>query len=322
MGKKVLVTGGCGFIGSHVVEAYLKEGYEVVVVDNLSTGSLSNLSDVINNPALTVLNVDIRDEEKVHEVFAKYRPNVINHHAAQKSIPYSVENPRYEIEENMLGLVNLLMACKEYPVENFIFVSSGGALSKEIVNNEKSTEEDKPQQESPYAISKFAGENYVRIYSQLYGFNYVVLRYANVYGPRQIKEGECGVIPIFVDNILDNKPSVLMTYDDMPRGCTRDYVNVKDIAEINVLVSDKKLNEIFNVGSGEEIAILDIYEKVKEVFGSELPIEKRGPRLGDVRRSVLSNSKAEKYLGWKPSVDLETGLAVIREYIKKERGMK
>lgn len=283
----------------------------------MSTGRKDNLKEQNSNPNLTIIEADIRDTEKINQIFSKYKPDIVNHHAAQKSIPHSVDNPRYEIEENMLGLVNLILACRENPIENFIFASSGGALSKEITGNEKSKEEDKPQLESPYAISKFAGENYIRIYAKLYNFNYVILRYANVYGPRQVKEGECGVIPIFVDNILENKPSVLMTYEDMPRGCTRDYINVKDIAAANLFVSDKKLNDLFNIGSGKEIGILDIYNKVAEVFHTDLPIEVKGPRYGDVKRSVLDTDKIKERLGWVPTINFEEGLTNLKEYVTK-----
>lgn len=310
--KRVLVTGGYGFIGSHVVEAYLLEGYEVIVIDNLSSGIESNLASCIDDPHLTVYRADIKNKEDVESIIETCKPHIINHHAAQKSIPHSMEDPINDISENLIGLMNLIMACKKHPIDNFIFVSSGGALSKELIGNEKSREDNKPQLESPYAITKYSGENYVRIYAALYGFNYVILRYGNAYGPRQIKDGECGVIPIFVDNIVRNQPSTLMTYDDMPRGCTRDYINVADIAQFNVLVAEKELNTTFNVSSGTEIAILDLYQKIQEIFSSSCEIEIIGPRLGDVKRSVLDVSKAKNLVSWETTVSLDEGLEVLK----------
>ncbi|MDS0526514.1 SDR family NAD(P)-dependent oxidoreductase [Clostridium sp. SHJSY1] len=313
MGKVVLLTGGAGFIGSHIAEEYCKKGYEVVIVDNLSSGNLNNLENIINKDNVHFHNVDITDFPKLEEVFQKYKPNVINHHAAQKSVSASVENPLYDAKINVIGLINILVLLKIYKVKNFIYVSSGGALSKEIIGDEKSSEIDLPQLESPYAINKYLGEQYLKLYSKLYGFGFTILRYANVYGPRQIADGECGVIPIFINNILKNKDSILMTYDDMPRGCTRDYVYVKDIVQANMIASEKITNEIINIGSGCEVAILDIYDEITRVFNSTQKIFKKGPRLGDVKRSILDNNKAKKILNWQPRTTLIEGLNLLKE---------
>jgi UDP-glucose 4-epimerase len=315
MGNVVLLTGGAGFIGSSIAEEYCNKGYEVVIVDNLSSGNLNNLENIINKKNVHFHNVDITDFLKLKEVFEKYKPNLINHHAAQKSVPASIEDPLYDVNVNIIGFINILVLVKTYKIENFIYVSSGGALSKEIKDNEKSIEIDFPQLESPYAINKYLGEQYLKLFSKLYGFGYTILRYANVYGPRQIADGECGVIPIFINNILENKNSILMTYDDMPRGCTRDYVFVKDIAEVNLMVSEKITNEVINIGSGNEIGILDIYEEIAKVFNSSLGIIKQGPRIGDIKRSVLDNYKAKEILGWQPRTSLIDGLKLLNEYI-------
>ncbi len=310
----VLLTGGAGFIGSHVLEGYVKNGNKVIVVDNLSTGSLSNIEHLLSEQVI-FCNVDIRDRERLEEVFIKYRPEIINHHAAQKSVPYSVENPMYDIGVNIIGTMNLIQLAGKYGVKIFIGVSSGGALSKEIVGDEKSCENDMPQLVSPYAIAKFSMEKFLDVYSQKFGFEYVVLRYANVYGPRQIADGECGVIPIFVNNIVDKKKSILMTYPDMPLGCTRDYVYISDIVRANMLVSEKPINTVINIGSGIEVAIKDIYTTIIEVFEAEYNLEIVGPREGDVRRSVLDASKAKELIGWKPEVSLKDGLVLLREYM-------
>lgn len=319
MKKIVLVTGGAGFIGSHVVEGYIKEGFKVVVVDNLSTGKLENIQGVIDTESVVFCKTDIRDKEELDKIFDKYRPEYVNHHAAQKSVPYSVENPQYDLDVNLKGFLNLLEMINKYNVKNVILVSSGGALSKEIVGNEKSFEDDVPQLLSPYAITKFSMEKYVEIYARKYGFDYSVLRYANVYGPRQDADGECGVIPIFVNNILENKKSYLMTYEDMKRGCTRDYVFVSDIVKANLMASYNPVNTVVNIASGLEQPILDIYEKIVEIFDAEKKIEIVGPREGDVRRSVLDATKANKLLKWKYKIDLEEGLLLLRDYLASRK---
>lgn len=317
--KKVLLTGGAGFIGSHIAEGYLSNGYEVIVVDNLSSGYLDNIIHLLNNEKLTFCNVDIRDFERLDKVFETYKPDIINHHAAQKSVPYSVENPRYDLSINIGGFLNLLDLAYKYNVKKFITVSSGGALSKKIIGDEKSKETDMPQLVSPYAMTKFATEKYINIYAQKYSFEYNVLRYANVYGPRQIADGECGVIPIFLDNIYANKQSILMTYDDMPRGCTRDYVYIDDIVKSNLMATEKFTNEVLNIGSGEELPILDIYDEIVNVFEVEPNIIIKGPREGDVKRSVLDSSKAKELLGWEMNTTLKEGLTKLRKYIESNR---
>lgn len=228
MSKTILVTGGAGFIGSHICEMYLKEGYETICIDNLVSGKRENINNLEENSHFKFYEVDIRNYDELERIFKKHHPEIINHHAAQKSVANSVENPMYDLENNLCGLINILNLVKKYPIKNFIYVSSGGALSKEIIGEEKSTEIYTPQLVSPYAITKFAGEKYLSIYSKEYSFNYTGLRYANVFGPRQIPDGECGVIPIFINNVLDDRASILMTYADMPRGCTRDYVYISD----------------------------------------------------------------------------------------------
>ncbi len=311
--KKVLITGGAGFIGSHVAEGYSKKGYEVIIVDNLSSGSIDNISNIIHNENVYFYNVDIRDYEKLEEVFQKHTPNIINHHAAQKSVPYSVINPNYDISINIIGFMNLIKLAKNYQVSHFITVSSGGALSKLIIGNERSKESDFPQLESPYAINKFSSEQYLKLYAQEFGFDYSILRYANVYGPRQIPDGECGVIPIFLENIINASESVLMTYNDMPRGCTRDYVFVYDVVEANMLVTENPINDVVNIGSGKEIAILDIYEEIENVFNKKIPISIAEHRPGDIKRSVLDCEKAKSILKWECKTSLKDGLMVLKE---------
>ena len=304
----VLVTGGAGFIGSFVAEYYLKEGYEVIVVDNFSTGKRENLDS--DNPSLTIYNADIK-EIAISEIIAKHKPQIINHHAAQKSVPSSIEDPINDASENIIGLLNILCACKNNPIKTFLYASSGGALS----NSENAiTESDKPGFFSSYAITKYAGENYVKLYSQLYNYNYVVFRYGNVYGPRQVKDGESGVVPIFVENTLCGRKSQLFTYPNMPKGCVRDYIYVEDVAQVNMLATKNPINDTINISSGKGLYIKDIYESIQKTFGADIPLEIKGPRQNDIKYSVLDNTKAKELLKWDIKTDLEQGLREIKKY--------
>lgn len=298
---KIMVTGGAGFIGSHVTDAYIAAGHEVIVVDDLSTGKRENL-----NPQAKFYQLDISAPE-LEEVFRTERPDMVNHHAAQKSVPKSVEDPVLDAQINVIGLLNVLNLCVKYGVKRFIGVSSGGALAGEHAPI-PTQESDEPSLISPYAISKFVGEKYLHFYSVTHGLTYVSLRYANVYGPRQVRDGECGVIPIFMDNLLADVPSPLFAYADMPRGTTRDYVHVEDIACANVLALTGGDNEVLNIGAGVELYIEDIYYAVEAAVGKQIPLIRKGERVGDIKRSALDATKAQQLLGWKPQVGLEEGL--------------
>ena len=314
--SQILLTGGAGFIGSHVAEQYLDRGYKAIVVDNLSSGCLENLKKAQMNSNFLFYDIDIKDITALRSIFQNHKPEIINHHAAQKSVPYSITHPIIDAQENILGLLNLITLAKEYGVQAFLYISSGGALSKPINGDEKSRESDTPLFESPYAITKYAGESYIKLYAPELGFQYSILRYANVFGPRQVTDGECGVVPIFVNNILANMPSILMTYSDMPRGCTRDYVYVDDIAHANMLLTKTPANTTVNIGTGREVAILDIYETIQNVFNSDLPISVVGPRAGDIKRSVLDSTRLEELTGWQPAISLKDGLERLKSYIE------
>ena len=311
--KKVLITGGAGFIGSHLSEMYLENGYRVLVVDNLVSGKLDNLTKCFDNENFQFKKCDITNKQAIREIIENYVPDIINHHAAQKSVADSVENPLNDLDTNLKGLLNILSCLKEIKSVNFIFSSSGGALSKEIVGDDCSSETDYPSLESPYAITKFASEQYIKLYSKQYGFNYTILRYANVFGPRQDAQGECGVVPIFISQVNDGLMSKIMTYSDMPDGCTRDYVYVSDVVEANRLASVFKTNEVYNVSSGKELSMHEIYKKVVDVFEGEYKLYFTGPRAGDIKRSVLNNSKITKKLGWNCKVTFEEGLELMKK---------
>lgn len=247
----------------------------------------------------------------MQEIMERHRPKIINHHAAQKSVPFSIENPKHDAQENIMGLLNLLELTKVYPIEKFIFASTGGALMNK---SEMATEEDAESFLSPYAINKFASEKYIELYANLNKFAYSILRYGNIYGDRQSADGgETGVIPIFINNIFNNKHSILFAYDDMPNGCIRDYVFVGDVARANILATQKPINDMVNISSGEGLYIKEIYYIIQEIFKTNLPIETHGNRLNDVRISILSNEKAKKLLGWTPKITLREGLKEIKK---------
>src|SRR3989337_3427321 len=229
---KIMVTGGAGFIGSHVVDAYIKEGHEVLVMDDLSSGKVENL-----NPKARFVKPDIRSE-KAREVILAEKPDIINHHAAQISVPASVEDPFLDADINVKGFLNVLEAGRVSRVKKVIFISSGGAVYGEGKEC-PITERCEPTPLSPYAVTKLAGEKYLAFYWNQYGLDYTVLRYSNIYGPRQIPHGEAGVVAIFMERLLSRKPCAVYAFPEEPRGMTRDYCYVADVARANVLALGK-----------------------------------------------------------------------------------
>lgn len=312
---KILVTGGAGFIGSNVVDAYLNAGHEVVVMDNLFSGKWENL-----NPGARFYLMDIRNPE-VAEVFAREKFDLVNHHAAQMSVPASVEDPLFDADVNVKGLVNLLEVSRQHGVRKVIFISSGGAVYGEA--EEFPTSENYPVQPlSPYAITKSVSEQYLAFYRYQYGIDYTVLRYANVYGPRQIPHGEAGVVAVFMDRLLKGKTCTVYRYPEEPRGMTRDYCYVKDIVRANLLALDRGSVEVFNIGTGRETNTADLFLEVFQAMKAlkpDLPdslqnYETGAARSGDLRRSCLSCDKAAAELGFTPSYSLTEGLLKTAEW--------
>ena len=312
---KILVTGGAGFIGSHVADGYLEAGYEVVVVDNLSTGKRENV-----NPGARFYEADIRSPE-ISEIFKKESPEVINHHAAQISVPASVEDPGFDADVNIKGLINLLEASRKNRVRKVIFISSGGAIYGEA-DEYPTTEEYAPKPLSPYAITKLTSEYYLSYYRHQWGLDYTVLRYANIYGPRQIPQGEAGVVAIFMSRLMNNSPCTLYHFPDEPSGMIRDYCSVKDVVKANLLAFKQRESNTFNIGTGKETNTLSlpqlIFEEVNKAK-TDLDEKLRQPerqlaRPGDISRSCLKAEKAAVGLKWKPETSLAQGIRSTLEW--------
>ncbi|MCI4625589.1 MAG: NAD-dependent epimerase/dehydratase family protein [Candidatus Magnetoovum sp. WYHC-5] len=306
---KILVTGGAGFIGSNVVDGYIEQGHEVVVVDNLYSGNRDNL-----NPKAHFYLMDIT-MGLLDGVFDKERPDIVNHHAAQISVPESVANPVFDANVNVLGFVNLLQCCVKYGVQKLIFISSGGAIYGEA--GKIPTPENYPAVPlSPYAITKLTSETYLNFYNHQYGLNYTVLRYANVYGPRQVPHGEAGVVSIFMNKLQNGELPTIYHYPDSDDGMTRDYCYVKDIVKANVYALTNGNKEALNIGTGCETSTGTLYRTVLECFrqkGYALDSKFDKPtkglaRAGDLTRSCLDFTKARDMLGWQPSYDIKMGI--------------
>ena len=306
---KILVTGGAGFIGSHVVDGYLKAGHEVVVVDDLSTGKQENV-----NPEATFYEMDIRSEE-VGKIMDKERPDVLNHHAAQISVPDSVSDPLTDADINIRGFLNLLENGTKHHIRKVIFISSGGAIYGHA-EQYPTSEDFPPRPLSPYAVSKYASEYYLAYYGHQCGIPFTTLRYANIYGPRQIPKGEAGVVSIFMTNLLAGRPCILNHFPEEPSGMTRDYCYVGDVVKANEKALTGGAGQAFNIGTGQGTKTLDlfniIYRAVNEIRpglseGLSIP-ERRQARPGDIPRSCLVVKKARQELGWVPETDLERGI--------------
>jgi len=299
-----MVTGGCGFIGSHIVDAYVEKGHDVVVIDNLSTGNIKNL-----NPRAKLYEEDInRDLDKIFRV---EKLELINHHAAQINVRTSVDDPMYDVRVNVLGTVNLLQYASKYGIERFVYASSGGAVYGEP--EQYPINEGQPLNPlSPYGASKVAAEHYITTFARLYGIDYVIFRYSNVYGPRQISKSEAGVISIFIDRIFRNEPCLV--YGDGRQ--IRDYVYVGDIVAANMLALDCAPN-IFNIGTNVETSVNDLIDIFSNILKKEVVHQHVDPRPGEVQSNVLDYRYASSKIKWQPKTQLRDGIAKTFEYFKK-----
>jgi UDP-glucose 4-epimerase len=303
---KVLVTGGAGFIGSHLVDRLIQEGHEVVVVDNLSTGKRRNL-----NRAARFFKLDIQSW-RLERVFRNERPNLVMHLAAQMDVRKSVEDPIFDAQVNVLGMLNVLQQAIKHGVRKVVFSSSGGAIyGEQEVYPAPESHVTRPL--SPYGISKLCGEQYLSYYQRVSGLQIVSLRYANVYGPRQDPDGEAGVVAIFIQKLLNNEQAIVNGNGRQ----TRDFVYVEDVVEANLAVMGQEIQGTYNVGTGEETSINDLL-RILVTHTSSTYKEVHGPaKSGEQVRSVIDSAKLRQELSWEPRTELSEGLKRTVDYFRE-----
>jgi UDP-glucose 4-epimerase len=303
---KILVTGGAGFIASQIVDAFIKDGHNVVVVDDLSTGFEKNI-----NPKAKFVKANICDK-KLEELFEKEKFDLVNHHAAQMDVRRSVKDPEFDAKTNILGTINLLQNCVKYKVNKFMFSSTGGAIYGEQ-DYFPADEKHNTQPKSPYGISKLAVEKYLYFYNSEFGLNYSILRYANIYGPRQNPFGEAGVVAIFSTKLLKGEQPIINGSGEQ----TRDYVFVGDVVKANLLAMKDQNSDIYNVGTTLETNVNELFHLINKITGANKE-EKHGPAAaGEQMRSVITSDKMYNKFGWKPSTTLSEGLKHTVDFFRK-----
>jgi len=304
---KILVTGGAGFIASQVADAFIAEGNDVVILDDLSTGFEKNI-----NPKANFVKANICDKN-LSELFESEKFDVVNHHAAQMDVRRSVKDPEFDATTNILGTINLLQNCIKYGVKKFMFSSTGGAIYGEQ-DYFPADEKHNLQPKSPYGISKLAVEKYLYFYNSEYGLNYSILRYANIYGPRQNPFGEAGVVAIFSTKLLKGEQPLINGSGKQ----TRDYVFVGDVVKANLLALKDESSDIYNVGTGIETDVNELFIELNKIIGSGKE-EKHGPTAaGEQMRSVITSDKLFNKFGWRPSTKIDDGLKATVEFFKNE----
>jgi len=310
--KRLLVTGGAGFIGSHVVEAALEDGWEVAALDDLSSGKRENLP-----PGVPLYPVDVRDAAGVQDAVRAFGPTVISHQAAQASVSVSVRDPVRDAEVNIIGGLQVLRAAQAQGVERVVFASTGGAIYGEVAQG-AATEGAPARPYSPYATSKLAFEQYLETFRQQFGLDYVSLRYANVYGPRQNPHGEAGVVAIFTDRLLAGQPLGINAMNEAgDDGCVRDYVYVGDVARANLAAARGETPRLLNVGTGVGTTTRELTTHLASALGRRAEINASPPRLGDLKRSVLDCTLYGQVLG--PPVELTEGLKQTAQWVLQRR---
>jgi len=303
---KIMVTGGAGFIGSHVVDACIEAGHSVSIVDDLSTGKRKNV-----NPKARLHVVDIRDQESLESVFAEERPEVVSHQAARANVRESMIEPKLYADVNIMGSLSLLEAARKYECRKIIYASTGGAVYGEPVY--VPVDEQHPVQPlDPYGASKHHVEHYLYIYRKHYGLDYTILRYPNVYGPRQDPYGEAGVVAIFAAHMLNGGQVLINGTGEQQR----DFVYVGDVARANLLAVDAGGGEIFNIGSGVGTSVNEIFRELKCLADSDCAEAHDEAKLGEVYRTFLNADKARAGLGWEPQVTVIEGLARTVAYYR------
>src|ERR1700677_2541952 len=304
---RLLVTGGAGFIGSNTVDALIAGGPgEVAVLDDLSAGKRAQV-----NPKARFHEADLRDAEKVRQIIAQERPEVIIHLAAQMDVRRSVADPPFDAQVNLVGFLNLIEAARQHGLKRVIFSSTGGAIYGEQEQFPCNEEHPRPPI-SPYGVAKFATEAYLFFYKAQYGIDYVALRYANVYGPRQDPHGEAGVVAIFCGQMLEDKTVTI--YGDGEQ--TRDYVYVGDVVRANLAAIAAPVSGAFNIGTGVETSVNQLFGTLANAAGTSRAAEFGLARAGEQRRSVILPERASRELGWRPQVELSDGLAQTLHYFR------
>ena len=304
---KILITGGAGFIGSNIAEAYVDAGHEVLVIDNLSSGKKENVP-----AAARFVLCDIESDTAV-EAIRTFRPEVVNHHAAQINVRASVADPKFDAEVNILGTIRLLEACRQNGVRKFLFASSGGAGYGE--QESFPADESHPTRPvSPYGAAKIAAELYLHFYRVQYGLDYTALRYANVYGPRQDPHGEAGVVAIFCERLLKEQTAIVNGDGEQ----TRDYVFVGDAVRANIAALERGEGRSINIGTGIETNVNTIFRLIRDLAGSSQEEIHGPPMPGEQKRSCLENRLAFDELGWYPEASLEEGLARTLSFFREK----
>jgi len=302
---RILVTGGAGFIGSHIVDQFITAGHEVSIVDNLWQAGGGNEANI--NPQARFYRADITDDATLASLFDEIRPEVVSHQAAQHSVAVSTKNPQLDARFNVLGLLNVLSNCTRVGTHKIIFASSGATYGtpKHLPINEETLQ----HPESPYGITKMVAEHYLRYWHEMNGLNYTALRYGNVYGPRQDPNGEAGVIAIFAKHFL-SRESVRIDWDGEQR---KDYVYVTDVARANLQALYHGDNDVFCIGAGNPVSVNEIYKTLATITNYEPEIMHAPKRPGDIYLSYFNCAKAEHILDWKPAMSFQDGVKATIE---------
>lgn len=305
---RVLVTGGAGFIGSHIADALIEAGHDVSIVDDLSMGVREYV-----NPAAKFYQVDIRSKE-LADVFAEAKPEIVNHQAAQMNVTLSLNEPVFDTEVNVVGTVNILQNCVDHDVRKIVFASSGGTI---YGDPEKlpADEDTPPQPVSQYGTGKLAGEQYIALYNRLYDLDYTILRYSNVYGPRQLPHGEACVCAILANLMFAGKTPTLFGHGEP----LRDYVYVGDVVRANVAAIKKASGCMMNIARGQQTSVLELFHIMRDLIEFEGEPILKPLRAGEVKDIYISCDRAKELLGWEPKVDLRDGLATTVEFFREQQ---
>jgi UDP-glucose 4-epimerase len=311
LSMRLLITGGAGFIGSNLADKALKAGWQVAVLDDLSSGRRDNVP-----AAAEFFQVDIQDAAAVEKAFASFKPTAVSHQAAQASVAISVREPQKDASINIIGSINVMQSCVNHKVEHLVFASTGGAIYGEVPDGTRALVSTVPLPLSPYACSKFAVEKYLDCFRHEHKLNFTVLRYANVYGPRQDPHGEAGVVAIFCNRMLANESVGVFARNSVgDPGCVRDYVFIADVVKANMAALQGQIPErVLNVGTGRETTTLQLAEHVRSTLNSSSEIRYGGRRAGDVERSLLDADRLVELLG--PTVTVAEGLRITAEWFR------